>query len=346
MQKESIMIRTPATSPDAQAALEIVTHLQRYFVTQLDALSREAFEAVEWFRDEGLHSGGVRYEARDEAIFNRASVNISQVHYNDEPDKKLSSATAISTIIHLANPHAPSMHMHISWTQMRDGKGYWRIMADLNPAIPNDTDKESFFQMLKTAIPTHYKEGITQGDRYFFIPALERHRGVSHFYLENFHTEDKKADEALAQKFGEAVIDSYIMIVKNALQTHPTYNNDERQKQLDYHTLYFFQVLTLDRGTTSGLLIHNQNDIGILGSLPSHIERDLLESWKVNMPEIQQKLLTRLLDALPNISVVSVNTEVKKSLAQAVREHYKQHPKALSLQASGNTIPPTVDNHS
>ncbi len=339
------MIRIPASSLQAQKAQEIVTHLQEYFVSQLNDIAQKDFEAVEWFRDEGSHGGGVRYESRDENIFNRASVNTSQVHYDDEPNKKLSSATAISTIIHPANPHAPSMHMHISWTQIRDGKGYWRIMADLNPSIPNDADKESFFQMLENTLPQHYKEGIEQGDRYFFIPALDRHRGVSHFYLENFYTDAEKADEALAQKVGEAVIDTYIMIVKNALKTHTEFSNDDRQKQLDYHTLYFFQVLTLDRGTTSGLLIHNQNDIGILGSLPSHVERDLLESWKEKMPEIQQKLLTRLLDALPLTSVVSVNTEVKEALAQAVREHYKQHPEALSLQASGNIIPPTVDNH-
>jgi len=28
-----------------------------------------------------------------------------------------------------------------------------------------------------------------------------------------------------------------------------------------------------------------------------------------------------------------------------VRTHYKAYPEALSLQASGDIIPPTVDNH-
>ena len=44
-------------------------------------------------------------------------------------------------------------------------------------------------------------------------------------------------------------------------------------QQLAYHTLYFFQVLTLDRGTTSGLLVHDQNDLGIMGSLPAWVDR-------------------------------------------------------------------------
>ena len=41
---------------------------------------------------------------------------------------------------------------------------------------------------------------------------------------------------------------------------------------------YLFQVLTLDRGTTSGLLIHNQNDVGIMGSLSLYINKVLLSS--------------------------------------------------------------------
>jgi coproporphyrinogen III oxidase len=36
-------------------------------------------------------------------VFDRASVNVSQVHYADEPTRKLASATALSTIIHPAH---------------------------------------------------------------------------------------------------------------------------------------------------------------------------------------------------------------------------------------------------
>ncbi len=339
------MIRTTSSHPDAQIALDIVTHLQDYFVSRLDRLCEIPFAPLEWFRDEGRHGGGVRYEARDESVFNRASVNISQVHYDDMPEKKLSSASAISTIIHPSNPHAPSMHMHISWTQLRDGKGYWRIMADLNPAIVYEEDKIAFDAMLRESAGSYHDEGVAQGERYFFIPALKRHRGVSHFYLEQFHTDDQQADANFARAFGEAVIDSYIALLQHAFTTRTAITHEDRQKQLDYHTLYFFQVLTLDRGTTSGLLIHNQNDIGILASLPSHVERDLLESWRDAMPQVQQKLLDRLLETLEPIGVGSVSEDIKRALALAVREHYKLHPQALSLQASGDTIPTTVDNH-
>jgi coproporphyrinogen III oxidase len=343
-------MRITANSVEAKEVTLLVEGLQAYFVEKLDDISYElgknhVFEAVEWFRDEGRHGGGVRYEARDETIFNRASVNVSQVHYDDDKTKKLSSATAISTIIHPMSPHAPSMHMHISWTQMRNGKGYWRIMADLNPSLESEVFQVEFDKILYKRAGEYADEGVEQGDRYFDIPVLNRTRGVSHFYLENFNTNDFEADYAFAQKMGLAVIDTYIGITLQALQYYTSYTQKERETQIDYHTLYLFQVLTLDRGTTSGLLIHSQNDIGIMGSIPSHINRELLISWVKLMPKPQDELLTALVEVFPNKKIVLVDEEVKKKLANAVRRHYKKYPEALSLQASGGVIPDTVKNH-
>ena len=342
-------MRTHAKSPQAESAYQLVEELQAYFVSKLNDVSYtfgEAvdFEAVEWFRDEGKH-GGVRYEARDNTIFNRASVNVSQVHY-DDVSKKLGSASAISKIIHPQNPHVPSMHMHISWTEMKEGKGYWRIMADLNPSLKNDVFQRDFEMALERVADAYYEEGKEQGDRYFYIPALKRTRGVSHFYLENFSTDNFESDRAFAKKMGESVINAYIGIVVQALQHYIGYTLQEKTTQLDYHTLYLFQVLTLDRGTTSGLLIHDQNDVGIMGSIPSHINRTLLESWKVLMPKPQDELVQSLLDALPSEVPTPVEVDTKKALAKAVRTHYKKYPEALRLQASGAVIPDTVNNHS
>jgi len=344
-------MRIHAKSSQAESAYQLVDELQVYLVSKLNDVSHtfgEAvdFEAVEWFRDEGLHGGGVRYEARDNSIFDRASVNVSQVHYDDDSSKKLGSASAISTIIHPQNPHVPSMHMHISWTEMKEGKGYWRIMADLNPSLKNDVFQRDFEMALERASDEYYEEGEEQGVRYFYIPALDRTRGVSHFYLENFSTDDFESDRTFAKKMGESVIDAYIGIVVQALQHYISYTVEEKGMQLDYHTLYLFQVLTLDRGTTSGLLIHDQNDVGIMGSIPSHINRTLLESWKERMSKPQDELVQALLDALPSEVPTPVEVETKKALAKVVRTHYKKYPEALRLQASGTVIPDTVNNHS
>ncbi|MGF1603369.1 MAG: coproporphyrinogen III oxidase [Thermosynechococcaceae cyanobacterium] len=344
------MERTKAKSPKATQAYGLVETLQERFVQKLESISRsmgqdQSFEAREWFRDQGEYGGGIRYLATDEQTFNRASVNISQVNYDSNPDKKLGSASAISTIVHPKNPHAPSVHIHISWTEMKTGKGYWRVMADLNPAIPNPDFKARFVECMQQAAPEQYEEASAQGDRYFYIPALERHRGVTHFYLEDYATDDEAADFALAQTFGEAVIDCYADILQQAVKEQANPASEDYEQQLAYHSLYLFQVLMLDRGTTSGLLVHDQNDVGILGSLPKHVSRSLLTSWQQTLQTPQDQLLNGILNALPTEDPCLVDEPTKKRLADCVRHHYKTHPEALSLQARGNVIPPTVQNH-
>ena len=89
----------------------------------------------------------------------------------------------------------------------------------------------------------------------------------------------------------------------------------------------------------------HQNDIGIMGSIPSHLNRDILATWMEKMPEPQDQLVDALLKALPNKMPTQVDEHTKKDLAKAVRKHYKKYPEALSMQASGEIIPPTVDNH-
>ena len=337
-----------AKSANAIKAYQLVSILQKRFVDKLNFLSstlgeNKNFEKVVWFRDNGIHGGGNRFEARDNVLFNTASVNVSQVHYDEDETKSLQSATAISTIIHPKNQNVPSIHIHISLTCLRDGSSYWRVMADLNPSLQNDEDKEVFNNSLKELSNETYEEGIKQGDKYFFIPALNKHRGVCHFYLENYKTQNESDDFLFAQNFGEGIIDTYINIIENAFKTRTKFSVQDIKKQLDYHTLYLFQVLTLDRGTTSGLLVHNQNDIGIMGSLPSFVNKSLLKSWIQKVEKPQDELVNALVEAIKDDGMI--NASIKEKLASRVREHYKNHPQALKYQASGNTIPNTVNNH-
>lgn len=218
-------------------------------------------------------------------------------------------------------------------------------MADLNPSNPDASDTQEFENMLQEAGESYYAEGSAQGNRYFYIPALKRHRGVSHFYLENFTTDDEVADQNYALNFGTKVIDTYISIIRNALKNRVSYDEVARLNQLHYHTLYLLQVLTLDRGTTSGLLIHDQNDVGIMGSLPSHVDKRLLQSWVGKLNGIQNDLLQAIIDSLGEGDTILVDEKIKAVLANVVRTHYKQNPHAIALQASGDHIPSTVNNH-
>lgn len=341
--------RIPATSNTASTAFQLVTGLQQRFVQRLEKLIQscdetQRFTVMDWLRDEGRHGGGSRLETADGLMISRGSVNVSQVHYDDNPDKKLGSANALSTIIHPKHPHAPSVHIHISWTELKNSSGYWRMMADLNPAIEYPEITERFTAALRTAAPEQFNEAEIQGNRYFYIPALQRHRGVAHFYLEDYNSGDFNADSNLAERVGKAAIDAYIAILGDTLKDTKEPSDADLAAQLAYHTLYFFQVLTLDRGTTTGLLVHDQNDIGILGSLPPYVDRNLLASWQERMQSPQTELLSALLNVLPE-NTHSIDTAIKYQLAEAVRHHYRTHPEALTMQASGKIVPPTVQNH-
>jgi len=345
------MRRLPS-SDRARHALVVVEALQSSLVSRLERAAAAQglevpFEPVDWDRDGGRHGGGVRFGTGDNAAYDRASVNVSAIHYDDMPERSLAGATAISAIVHPRNPHAPSMHMHISHTEVRakgdqPARAVWRVMADLNPSMPYDADRDAFAATLRQATGETYEEGAAQGDRYFHIPALDRHRGVTHFYLESWTSGDPDHDEVYARSVGEAVIDRYGTIIEGRMGTEAS--DADRAAQRAYHTLYLFQVLTLDRGTTSGLLIHSQNDVGIMGSLPSVVDPALLATWAQKVPAVQKPLVLALVEVLRR-SDGQVTIEAKKALADAVRAHYQAHPEALELQARGNVVPPTVANH-
>lgn len=323
-------MRIEASSSEAKNVMSFVAKLQKDFVKVLESISKEqnntvTFQPIEWLRDNGLHGGGIRYQAPEGGIFNRASVNVSQVQYDDLPEKPISSATALSTIIHPVHPLAPSIHIHISLTVFKGKKGVWRLMADLNPSAPDESDKEKFESDIKNITSPHYDDAKKAGDKYFYIPALQRHRGVSHYYMEGFSPETED-DHKLPQLFGETVIKTYTDILRTKLKNLPSPTTKQLSDQLDYHTLYFFQVLTLDRGTTAGLLIHNQNDVGTLGSLPSHINRKLLESWVEKTPAPRDQLISRYLNVLPKTDACFVSDVIKERIVKELREHYKEFP--------------------
>ena len=341
-------MRTTSASPSAATAIALVEALQARFVARLEAIGGSPMREIDWLRSEGKNGGGIRFEGTSPE-FNNASVNMSHVHYDDDDTRPLRSATALSAIVHPAHPLAPSVHIHVSWSEVRtpEGeRGSWRIMADLNPSLPVGADSRRFQEALQTALETAGADiaayAFAQGERYFEIPALDRHRGVVHAYLESYRSDDVDADRRLAQRVGEAAIDTYCDIFANTRATAKPPSIFELAAQRAYHTVYLFQVLTLDRGTTSGLLVHDENDLGILGSLPAQIDRDLLSSWAPRVPQIMRPLVLEIVAAM---RAGLVDGSARLRLAKVVRTFFTANPKALELQARGDIVPPTVHNH-
>lgn len=345
------MQRTISTSTKSPEAIRLIEGLQRRFVKNLEEMARLQnepcnFNEVEWLRNGGRHGGGTRFEAPVSKVFNTGSVNASHVHYEGDDARSLRSATALSTIIHPSNPFAPSVHIHLSFTELKDGQGFWRVMADLNPSILVDEYKKRFKDIITEYARPRVEEGLSDGEKYFFIPALQRHRGVLHFYLEEYSDESFVVELAYCERLITKIVDAYPEFIADAVMTHQSPSFTDQQQQLSYHTLYFLQVLTLDRGTTAGIMVHDQNDLGIMGSLPAAVDRSLLESWVSKHESPKTELLHELIGTLPREStVVTIGPEQKRKLAACVRSFYSRYPEALKSQATGSKIPRTVANH-
>ena len=336
--------------------MNIATKMQRVFVNKLRNLedkedSQQDFQPHSWLRDNGLHGGGTRFQSSPtSSAFKQATVNVSSVHFHDLVNYPINSATALSVIVHPKHPLAPSLHFHISYMEPRTGPGYWRMIADLNPAAlegnrhlledarPNSLVLEDSLAKTQYLSSSLYKDALEFGDKYFYIPSLRRHRGVYHMFICKLHDDEIKFDDSchLAEDLALRAISTYVDLVQRSLHDFPSESVTIEQKeiQLAYHTLYLYQVLTLDRGTTHGLMAHNQNDVGTMGSLPPAIDRELLAAWMSRTPSPQDELLQLILDVIPNDGVI--DDHVRKKLAEIVRTHYRTKKEAREMQAELN----------
>ena len=246
------------------------------------------------------------------------------------------------------------MHMHLSWTEMKgaEASGSWRLIADLNPSHAWDEDTARFRAAMEAACGREADEARARGDAYFHIPALRRHRGVAHYYFERYRGTSLHAGREDARRFGAAAVDTYVSLLRRrmvdesgALLERGDIDGETARQQRAYHTLYLYQVLTLDRGTTSGVLVHDQNDEGILGSLPPVVDVALLRSWKQATPEPQDLLLEEICAVLDVEPVGVVDAARKQILAAVLRRHYAAHPEGLKLQAGDPAVPPAAQRH-
>jgi coproporphyrinogen III oxidase len=324
-----------AGSIEAINAYALMRVLQFRLLSGLSDIARNydseypGFCAVEWLRDNGAHGGGIRYCISNSSFFNQVSINVSQVHFDDSPMMSLGSVTAISVIVHPLNPFTPSLHFHICWTESKFGQGTWRLIFDLNPSIENRWAKSLFIEVLKQAAPEQYEEAKSIGDKYFYIPLLKRHRGVAHFFLEDFKLKPNGTETGLAERLGKSIIDCYFDIVETTSNKFISPKAEDFERQLYFHSVYFFQVLTLDRGTMAGLIVHDQNDLGVLASLPYWVSKPILEGLSEKMNGYKKELFQIILSILPDQIRCEISDSIRQKIANKLRNYYLLNPQLL-----------------
>ncbi|OYW44750.1 MAG: coproporphyrinogen III oxidase [Sphingomonadales bacterium 32-68-7] len=278
-------------TPNTARARAWFESLRDRICAEFEAIEREAgsdaaFEYLAWDRHEEGNpdpGGGVRGVMKGK-VFEKVGVNVSTVGGTFSPefartmhgaeDNPGFTATGISLVAHMANPHVPAVHMNTRF--LTTGKAWFGGGADLNPPIPYEEDTEAFHARFRAACmahnPTYYERFAKWAEEYFFIPHRGVARGVGGIFYDHLECgDDAEFDRhfAFTQDVGEAFLDAFPSIVRR--RVGQAWSEADKQAQLEWRGRYVEFNLVYDRGTLFGLKTGGNID-AILMSLPPEVK--------------------------------------------------------------------------
>ncbi len=247
--------------------------------------SDAAFGYSAWDRTDaaaGPGGGGIRGLMKG-AVFEKVGVNVSTVGGTFSPEFAASIhgasedprffATGISLVAHMANPHAPAVHMNCRF--LATTKRWFGGGADLNPPLPYEEDTAAFHAALRAACaahdPTYYPRFSKWAEEYFYIPHRGVHRGVGGVFFDHLECAAPGAGAtfdahfAFTRAIGEAFLDVFPRLVRRRMDQ--PFTDADRRRQLEWRGRYAEFNLLYDRGTLFGLKTGGNID-AILMSLP------------------------------------------------------------------------------
>jgi coproporphyrinogen III oxidase len=273
--------------PFTNRAREWFESLRDRICAEFEAIEREAgsdaaFDYVAWQREEAGNpdpGGGMRGTMKGQ-VFEKVGVNVSTVRGQFSPDFAATingadespafTATGISLVAHMANPHVPAVHMNMRF--LTTAKAWFGGGADLNPPIPYEEDTEAFHARFRAACmahnPTYYDKFSKWAEDYFFIPHRNVARGVGGIFYDHLECADAAEWErnfAFTRDVGEAFLDVFPKLVRARMSQE--WSEDDKRRQLEWRGRYAEFNLVYDRGTLFGLRTGGNVD-AILMSLP------------------------------------------------------------------------------
>ena len=245
---------------------------------EVEASSTARFAYTPWARHDadGARGGGGTRGVLKGAVFEKVGVNVSTVAGRFSPEFAASIngaaenphffATGISLVAHMANPHAPAVHMNCRY--LRTTKSWFGGGADLNPPLPYAQDTADFHAALKRACAVNasgdYPRFRQWADDYFHLPHRDTARGVGGIFFDHLEN-DHERDFAFVRAVGEAFLDIFPALVRRRMGQ--PFTAEERREQLRWRGRYAEFNLLHDRGTLFGLKTGGDVD-AILMSLP------------------------------------------------------------------------------
>jgi len=250
---------------------------------EAEAGSAARFEYTSWNREEegNANPGGGTRGVMKGQVFEKVGVNVSTVHGKFAPDFAGTihgataqdpgfTATGISLVAHMANPHVPAVHMNTRF--LTTAKAWFGGGGDLNPPIPYQQDTDEFHAAFQAACdrhdPAYYPRFKAWADDYFFIPHRNVARGVGGIFYDHLDCADAAAWEAnfaFTRDVGEAFLAVFPALVRRRMGLD--FTAEDKQRQLEWRGRYAEFNLVYDRGTLFGLKTGGNVD-AILMSLP------------------------------------------------------------------------------
>ena len=281
-------------TPYTARARDWFESLRDAICAEFEAIEREAgggaaFHYTPWQRsaveggEAGETGGGVRGVMKGR-VFEKVGVNVSTVVGDLATDfagtingasaeQPSFSATGISLVAHMANPHVPAVHMNTRF--LTTTRAWFGGGADLNPPIAYDEDTAEFHAELERACDAHgadyYDRFSKWADDYFYIPHRKVHRGVGGIFYDHLECADEAAWEAnfaFTRAVGEAFLAVFPRLVRRRMGL--AFTAEDKARQLEWRGRYAEFNLVYDRGTLFGLKTGGNID-AILMSLPPEV---------------------------------------------------------------------------
>ncbi|XP_049872754.1 oxygen-dependent coproporphyrinogen-III oxidase isoform X2 [Pectinophora gossypiella] len=291
---------------DMKTQMELlIMRIQSEFCKALESEEdKEAkFKVDRWTRKSG--GGGITCVLQDGRVFEKAGVNISVVHGKLPPaavqqmrsrGKNLENAelpffaAGVSAVIHPRNPMVPTVHFNYRYFEVTDKNGvqwWFGGGTDLTPYYLDEADALHFHMTLKHACDEHdasyYQRFKKWCDDYFTITHRGEKRGIGGIFFDDMDYPDRESAFKFVTSCAEAVIPSYLPIVKK--HKDDAYGYKERQWQLLRRGRYVEFNLIYDRGTKFGLNTPEARYESILMSLPLTAKWEYMHEPKPNSAE-------------------------------------------------------------
>lgn len=324
-QNEVVFMAEPVTDrksleenpSDMKTKMELlIMRIQAELCRALEAEESDGarFQVDRWLRKEG--GGGITCIIQDGQVFEKAGVNISVVKGTLPPaavqqmkarGKKFKTegdlpffAAGVSCVIHPRNPMIPTIHFNYRYFEVEesDGSRQWWFGGgtDLTPYYLNEEDSRHFHRSLKKACDSHDKSFYPKFkkwcDDYFHITHRGERRGVGGIFFDDIDYPSQEAAFKFVTSCAEAVIPSYLPLVKK--HKSDGYGYHERQWQLLRRGRYVEFNLIYDRGTKFGLYTPGARYESILMSLP------LVARWEYMHSPTADSAEGKLMEVLKN----------------------------------------------